>query len=203
MLALSLLLSAVGVNAILGGEVAGVLVSDKEFFCANDCAYKDVFFEQGGKWCTRNDTTAIVNSEGLAHPRYPHACAGSRVPEGWQERALKNGEEPKQCYVYEPTEPFDYFCEGDKSASGNAKNVNVQWSELEKKLAPASSTNSASQEGEQGATEKSKPASPEKLKQCNDLREKNFWECWNNFKDDFQKCVDDAQQVWEDCRRGE
>ncbi|KID95209.1 hypothetical protein MAJ_08843, partial [Metarhizium majus ARSEF 297] len=202
MLALSLLLSAVGVNAILGGEVAGVLVSDKEFFCANDCAYKDVFFEQRGTWCTRNDTTAIVNSEGVAHPWYPHACAGSPIPEGWQELALKNGEEPKQCYVYEPTEPVDYLCTGDKSAGGNAKNVNVQWSELEKKLAQASSTNSASQEGEQGAAEKSKPASPEKLKQCNDLREKNFWECWNNNKDDFQKCVDDAQQVWEDCRRG-
>ncbi|KID82828.1 hypothetical protein MGU_09835 [Metarhizium guizhouense ARSEF 977] len=182
MLALSLLLSAVGVNAILGGEVAGVLVSDKEFFCANDCAYKGVFFERRGTWCTRNDTTAIVNSEGVAHPRYPHACAGS------------------PCYVYEPTEPFDYICVADRNPGGKAKNV--QWSEIEKKLASASSTNSASQEGEQGTTEKSKPASPEKSKQCNDLREKNFWECWNNFKDDFQKCVDDAQQVWEDCRRG-
>ncbi|KJK84925.1 hypothetical protein H633G_11254 [Metarhizium anisopliae BRIP 53284] len=66
MLALSLLLSAAaGVNAILGGDIKAVRISDveKTSFCPNDCVFGDGFFQQVGKYCLKNETVILSSDE--------------------------------------------------------------------------------------------------------------------------------------------
>lgn len=51
MLALSLLLCAAGVKAMLGIKIEAIQISDNEYFCADACAFDDAFFQDDGTVC--------------------------------------------------------------------------------------------------------------------------------------------------------
>lgn len=64
------LLSAVaGVNAILGGEVRGIRINDKEFICANNYAYRNIYLTQLGRFCPKEEVIVVedgnFNADGV------------------------------------------------------------------------------------------------------------------------------------------
>ncbi|KAK8150291.1 hypothetical protein G3M48_003103 [Beauveria asiatica] len=137
MLTLSLLLSAAaGVNAILGGDVSSVMVTETSFFCADDCVFGGAFFGQGGYFCPEREIIARLDDKGNDDPNFPFDCIGMEKEYGFTFRQRSSGEEPRKCPVSEasalnkPDECLAY--KGDGSGSQT-----VQWSDIEKELKAA------------------------------------------------------------------
>lgn len=146
MLALSLLLCAAGVKAMLGIKVDSVHISDTQYICSNNCAFDGAFFQDDGGVCAMKELVVVIDKEGEEDPEEldfycaegassnPHARLSTRPP--------KNGEEPYSCDLYkiDPSPPERNGCEaqrlnGDNSQNtteGNAGPVLEQWSEVKK-----------------------------------------------------------------------
>ncbi|EFZ03844.1 hypothetical protein X797_012109 [Metarhizium robertsii] len=148
MLALSLLLGAAGVKAMLGIKVSTVQLSDNEIFCSDNCAFSGTYFGDDGSVCPEKEIVVQLDDKGVENPEpYKYVCAeaASKTP-GWSVRPRKNGEEPPSCDVQEVTKslPMDAQCISNKQFGSSGKLEVAQWSDLKKQLELAS----AGQEGD-------------------------------------------------------
>ncbi|KAK9444745.1 hypothetical protein VB005_01809 [Metarhizium brunneum] len=144
MLALSFLLCAAGVKAMLGIKIDGVQISDNEYVCAEGCAFDGVFFQDDGSVCAVEELVVALNDDGKVDPNnmeYVCAEAAEASKAYWSTRPRKNGEEPESCFLDEidPSAPVKYICESkrlnkDKKVDVNADPVLGQWSEVRKML---------------------------------------------------------------------
>ncbi|KID66189.1 uncharacterized protein G6M90_00g068060 [Metarhizium brunneum] len=140
MLALSFLLCAAGVKAMLGIKVDGVEITDKEYVCADDCTFEGVWFGENGNVCAAKELVVVLH-DGKVNPKnIEYACAEAANPE-WSTRPPMNGEEPESCFLdkIDPLSPVKYNCEAkriskDKKVDVNADPVLEQWSEVRKML---------------------------------------------------------------------
>ncbi|KAM3432562.1 hypothetical protein NHJ13734_006806 [Beauveria thailandica] len=152
MLTLSLLLSvAAGVNAILGGEVASVMINETSFICAEDCAFGGAYFGQEGYFCPESEVIARLDENGNDNPYLPFDCIGMEKIHGFKFRQRSSGEEPRKCKVAKVTgslTPDD--CIAYKTPDAGTKTV--QWSDIEKELraaAPPKSQEECAKDGQE------------------------------------------------------
>ncbi|OAA47189.1 hypothetical protein BBO_02644 [Beauveria brongniartii RCEF 3172] len=137
MLTLSLLLSAAaGVNAILGGEVNSVMVTETSFFCADACTFGGVYFGQAGYFCPEKEVIARLDAKGNLDRNFPFDCIGMEKKYGFKSRQRSSGEEPRKCPVGEVTaNSKPDACEAFR-APGAGSEI-VQWADIEKQIKAA------------------------------------------------------------------
>ncbi|KAF5137735.1 hypothetical protein E5D57_001514 [Metarhizium anisopliae] len=198
MFSLFLLSAAAGVNAILGGEVRGVHISNKEYICAEDCVYRNVYFLQSGGFCPEKEIVAIQEKGPTLDKAVYLECNGTslltapRTP--YREVPRFTGPQLFECGVGQIKTPGELLCHSYRSLSGKEGKM-VSWKEIEKELPSAKS------EGEQGTPEKNKPA-PQKPKQpltpkeqeCADKTVHKFNSCKDN------TCRENIKQEFRECR---
>ncbi|KAH0592433.1 hypothetical protein MHUMG1_09819 [Metarhizium humberi] len=148
MLALSLLLCAAGVKAMLGIKIEAIQISDNEYFCADACAFDDAFFQDDGTVCAAKELVVVLDDEGKVDPYgIDYVCAEAADPD-WSTRPPKNGAEPDTCDLGESdaSSPVGASCRENRinpNKSQNGTEVKVgpleQLSEVKKMLGlPAS-----------------------------------------------------------------
>ncbi|KAM3459751.1 hypothetical protein MY5147_007028 [Beauveria neobassiana] len=146
MLALSLLLSAAaGVNAILGGDVAGVMVTESSYFCAEHCAFGGAFFGQPGYFCPEKEVIARLDDEGNLDRQFPFDCIGMKDQYHFKYRQRSGREEPAKCKIEKATAPGRADqCLEFKATGPDAKTV--PWSDIEKQLKAGAAPGKSQQE---------------------------------------------------------
>ncbi|KAM3441977.1 hypothetical protein MY4824_001391 [Beauveria thailandica] len=136
MLALSLLLcAAAGVNAILDGEVETVRISDTEYICADDCAFRGAFLGQSGRICTEPKAIVRLDKYGKVDDEWygtAFECPGEQLPVGITTRERSGGEKPLDCHVHPITNPDFFGCISPREGEGLGKVVD--WADIEKEL---------------------------------------------------------------------
>ncbi|KAF5128505.1 hypothetical protein E5D57_009445 [Metarhizium anisopliae] len=145
MLALSFLLCAAGVKAMLGIKIDGVEITDKEYICSENCAFGGAYFMDDGNVCATKELLAI-DEEGEVDPEdMGYICADLAPGFSKPTRPLKDGEKPYACPLLEvePSALIKYECYANRISSNktdvNADPVLGQWSEVRKMLGlPAS-----------------------------------------------------------------
>lgn len=197
MFALTLLLSAAaGVNAILGGEVSAVQISEDSFICADDCVHEGVYFAQRGYWCPEKEIIVRVDAKGNDDHWFPFDCTGAKLPNGYRERQRSNGDKPApKCDVMKSIDTEPNLCASNKSGGGKAGKT-VQWSEVEKELKLVTS------EGGQATPEKNKPARQKSQQQCAEIGRQKFSECRQN-SGEFDECDKQGREAIENCLLGQ
>ncbi|PMB66333.1 hypothetical protein BM221_007320 [Beauveria bassiana] len=125
MLALSLLLSAAaGVNAILGGDVAGVM--NTALLGVPSLASRDTF-------APRKKSLPEWTTRASLDPQFPFDCIGLKDKYHFKYRERSGGEEPAKCKIEKATAPGQADqCLEFKSTGPDAKTV--PWSDIEKQL---------------------------------------------------------------------
>ncbi|KAM3454103.1 hypothetical protein NHJ6243_008965 [Beauveria neobassiana] len=192
MFALPLLLSAAaGVNAILGGEVRAVKISDTSYICAESCVHDGVFFAQRGYFCPEKEAVLVVS---LKFPDFPIPdCTGATHREGFSERQPSSGEELPKCGIHKSVdnEPDLCFFYRD-SGSGKVKKT-IQWSDVEKEL----ESSATSEGGGQGTPEENQPAAQKLPQQCVEIGRQVFSECRQKLRD--HECYEQSRKAFEKC----
>ncbi|KAM3524043.1 hypothetical protein NHJ13051_004756 [Beauveria bassiana] len=155
MLTLSLLLgAAAGVNAILGGSVMNVKISENLYICANGCAYEGAYFDMDGFYCPLEEVVRVEAPEGiddLLPPDTPYQCAGVELSNGLTERPRRDGEEPFKCTLARKNNQ----CLSTKSSGGSENKETTEWLEVVEELKKAKAQNA------QSSPEKPSPAPKE------------------------------------------
>ncbi|KAM3454082.1 hypothetical protein MY3296_003350 [Beauveria thailandica] len=190
MLALSLLLcAAAGVNAILDGLVGTVRISDKEFTCATDCAFRGAFLGQSGRICTEPKAIVRVDKDGKVDDEWDGTafeCPGEVQFDGHTTRERSGGEKPLDCFVQPIRNPDFFACTSDKDDDGPRKVVD--WADIEKELKLKT------------AEKKKKPTQAERNK-CGKAAQEVHAECAKT--GEFKECEEKSRPVMESCLNGE
>ncbi|KAK8912830.1 hypothetical protein H634G_09313 [Metarhizium anisopliae BRIP 53293] len=125
MLALSLLLCAAGVKAMLGMEISSIQISDNQYFCPENCAFQGAYFGINQRVCALKELVVQLNTTGMANPdpRLKYNCAEAALTT----RPREKGEEADHCRPKELDKslPIDGQCSSFKF--GDSKdNVEVR-----------------------------------------------------------------------------
>ncbi|KAM3506004.1 hypothetical protein MY10362_002608 [Beauveria mimosiformis] len=142
MLALSLLLSvAAGVNAIYGGNISSVRVTDTSFFCTEDCTFRGVYFSRLGYYCPENEVVARLDAKGNLSI-FPFNCSG--MEKKTESRQPASGEKPPEC-SFSPRRSLEScpFLTEPETISRARYAEDVKWSDIEKELKAAAPPNAA------------------------------------------------------------
>ncbi|EXU96462.1 hypothetical protein X797_010424 [Metarhizium robertsii] len=161
MLALSLLLCAAGVKAMLGFKIEAIKISDKQAFCSDNCAFEGAYFLNDGRVCAVKELVVQLNTAGLESPEpYKYTCAEAALTKGDRStRPRKNGEEPRKCLLEDIDEssglPGGIQCALDRFAGDGVElRLVEQLSEVKKLLGlPASQEAQGCKEATDGATQ--------------------------------------------------
>ncbi|KAK9438551.1 hypothetical protein VB005_06697 [Metarhizium brunneum] len=178
MFALLLLSAVAGVNAILGGEVRGIQITDEKYICADNCAYRNVYLTQRGIFCVKEEAV-VVEDKKFGSIELDFDCKGALPPAYYTERPPSSGEEPRECEVRRINSE-ELLCSSNRSFNGKELKM-VSWKEVEK-------LQSATSEGGQGTPEENKPA-PQKPKQPLTPKQQ---ECADKTVPKFNVCKDDT-----------
>ncbi|KAM3560074.1 hypothetical protein MY1884_003112 [Beauveria asiatica] len=189
MLALSLLLSAAaGANAILGGNVEAVTISDKEFICATGCAFRGAFLGQSGRICTEPKAIVRLDKDGKVDDEWygtAFECPGEVQFDGHTTRERSGGEKPLDCFV-QPIDNPDFFgCNSPKEGDGLGKVVD--WADIEKELKLKTAEK---KKRTQGGRNKCGKAAQEVYSECTRTGES-------------QECEEKSRAFMESCLNGE
>lgn len=124
MLALSLLLCAAGVKAMLGIRVSAIQLKDGRIVCSDNCAIDEAYLADDGSVCGPQEVVVQLDNNGNEqfYPKYVCAEAASTQP-GWSTRPRKNGEEPDNCPPKEldKSSPIDAQCASTRMDNSNGK----------------------------------------------------------------------------------
>ncbi|KID73456.1 uncharacterized protein G6M90_00g062220 [Metarhizium brunneum] len=192
MLALTILLSAAaGVNAILGGEVQAVQISNTTHICADNCVYDGIYLAQKGYFCPVKE---VVRQEegGKLREWYSYDCRGAKPAPGVVHAPLKGKEAPRNCTLF----PGDLTkvspsCIADKEVGGGGGTKILQLSELTEMLKSATAN----------TADNKKPASPKSKKECAQIARNKFTECREKI-DDFNECNNQGAKTFQNCQSG-
>lgn len=195
MLTLSLLLgAAVGVNAIIGGEIDAIKISETQFICSEDCVHQAVYFSSGGYACPSKEILVRVDGKGNDLPE-PFSgsifdCEGKKAPAGGSLRPLASGDELFDCDLYKITDPDRIACNSFKSPGSGSKTV--EWSDIAKELESA------------GAPQQNTPAPQKSQQDCAREGGEAFRTCRAKpSANDFAQCDKEGREAIEKCMRGE
>ncbi|EJP65023.1 uncharacterized protein BBA_06198 [Beauveria bassiana ARSEF 2860] len=189
MLTLSLLLgAAAGVNALAGGGVTGVTLSDGLQLCPDNCHHKGVFLSATGYYCAIEEIIHRVRDDGTDDRWYPYACPGATLPDGYTERPLRDGEKPSECW----TTTSELGCLATTNRRGHPKVI--KWSEVVEELKKAKAQNA------QSSPEKPS-AAPEKPVNCADEGSKAFRKCQEEKVESFSECNQRGIEAIEACNQ--
>ncbi|PQK12965.1 hypothetical protein BB8028_0003g15800 [Beauveria bassiana] len=190
MLTLSLLLgAAAGVNALAGGGVTGVNVTNGVHVCIDGCHYNGVFFSGAGYYCPIEEAVHVVLEDGTDDASPPYQCAEEELPVGFTERQLHDGEKPLECQT--PTSVNR--CVVYENQRGRKQNI-IQWSEVVEELKKAKA------QAAQSSPEKPS-AAPEKPVDCGAEGSKAFQKCQQEKDASFDKCNQRGIEAIEACRQ--
>ncbi|KAM3437505.1 hypothetical protein NHJ13734_004629 [Beauveria thailandica] len=189
MLALSLLLcAAAGVNAILDGEVETVRISDTEFICAADCAFRGAFLGQSGRICAEPKAIVRLDKDGKVDDEWygtAFECPGEKQFDGHTTRERSGGEKPLDCFVQPIKNPDFFGCVSSKQGDGLGKVVD--WADIEKEL-------------KLKTAEKKKLTQAERNK-CGKAAQEVHAECTKT--GEFKECEEKSRAFMESCLNGE
>ncbi|KAF5130983.1 hypothetical protein E5D57_007332 [Metarhizium anisopliae] len=191
MLALTILLSAAaGVNAIIGGEVQAVQISNETHICADNCVYDGIYFAQQGYFCPVKE---VVRQEegGKLREWYPYDCRGAKPAPRVVHAPLKDGEKPDNCTLNkgDATNIIQSACIADRKVGSGTKIL--QLSELAEML-KSTTANTA---------DNKKPASPKSKEECAQIARQKFTECREKI-DDFDECKKQGAKTFQNCQSG-
>ncbi|KAM0665137.1 hypothetical protein ACQRIU_005398 [Beauveria bassiana] len=190
MLTLSLLLgAAAGVNALAGGGVTGVNVTEGVHVCADGCSYNGVFFSENGYYCPMEELVHLVDADGTDAFYFPYHCAGEDLSDGQTERRLRDGEKPLEC----DTEISEKRCIAYPYRLKRKSKV-IEWSEVVEELKKAKAQNA------QSSPEKPSPAL-EKPVNCADEGLKAFRKCQEEKVESFSECNQRGTEAIEACNQ--
>ncbi|KAH0594456.1 hypothetical protein MHUMG1_07806 [Metarhizium humberi] len=192
MLALTILLSAAaGVNAIIGGEVHAVQISNTEHICADDCVYDGIYLAQKGYFCPVKE---VVRQEegGKLREGWPYDCRGAKPATGVVHAPLKDKEAPKNCKLHDgDLTKVAPACISDKDLGSGGGNKILQLSEVAEMLKSASAN----------TADNKKPAPPKSKEECAQIARQKYLECHDK-NDDFGECQNQGAEVFQNCRDG-
>ncbi|EFZ04453.1 hypothetical protein X797_006687 [Metarhizium robertsii] len=192
MLALTILLSAAaGVNAIIGGEVKAVQISETQFICADNCVFGGIYLAQKGHYCPAEEV-ARFEKDGEVFIPDPYDCRGSNQATGYVYAPLKDEDKDKieNCRLHTGDATDDYACTANRIVDGGGTKI-LQLSEVVEML-KSTTANTA---------DNNKPAPPKSKEECAQIARQKYLECHDK-TGDFDECQNQGAEVFQNCRDG-